>query len=386
MDSAVVNQSNDQAIYQATKDLFVGPKAKFRKPGPVRNSIKSYSKKNTLIRQYMTQYGAEAIHQTVLKLLSDGVYESTSIAAHRFPDLFEPSVAQTAARVMQEAEATRSEEVALENINQTEWSGGQGVLDWGEVTTSLHDTENTIIGSQVNSSSLFPVYLPFPKEHLLMEKLQKTLELACYEFGARALPDIMRRRGWDCPESTELSKWTELLKHEGLVELESTHKPLKELLHSIANIRHTAVHRLRTNSVGLERFLTDAEDFAGALGNAVYANAISQLRSNAESAFAELTKNKQFLQLRLEKTQAAIAKQRAELDRREQEAIDRVREEDEKYRMLAGESLEKALELMGDFKATTNGESAVLDGVDNGIKGIMDDKDDDMDEFTDCDE
>lgn len=86
--------------------------------------------------------------------------------------------------------------------------------------------------SQVNSSSLFPVYLPFPKEHLLMEKLQKTLELACYEFGARVLPDIMRKRGWDCPESVELSKWTEVLKREGVVELESTRKPLKELLHS----------------------------------------------------------------------------------------------------------------------------------------------------------
>lgn len=170
------------------------------------------------------------------------------------------------------------------------------------------------------------------------------------------------------------------------MELESTHKPLKELLHSIASIRHTAVHRLRTNSVGLERFLVDAEDLVGALGSTVYANAISQLRSNAKSTFAELAQNKQFLQLRLEKTQSAIAKQRAELDQREQKAIDGVREEDEKCRMLAGESLEKALELMGDFKATKNGGIAILDCADEGIKDIVDDMDNDMDEFTDCDE
>lgn len=139
MDPAVVNQLNDQAIYQATKDIFVGPKAKFRKPGPVRRSIESYSKKNTLVRQYVSQYGAEAIHQTVLKLLSDGVYESTLIAARRFPDLFEPSVAQATARDMLEAEATRSEEAALEDVIQTEWTGGQGMLDdWGEVAMSLH--------------------------------------------------------------------------------------------------------------------------------------------------------------------------------------------------------------------------------------------------------
>lgn len=65
--------------------------------------------------------------------------------------------------------------------------------------------------------------------------------------------------------------------------------------------------------------------------------------------------------------------------------MDRVREENEKYRVLAGERLEKALELIGDFEATTNGENAVLDGVD-GIEDIMDDNDEDIDEFADCDE
>ncbi|KAJ4137848.1 hypothetical protein NW754_001492 [Fusarium falciforme] len=65
--------------------------------------------------------------------------------------------------------------------------------------------------------------------------------------------------------------------------------------------------------------------------------------------------------------------------------MDYVREEDEKYRVLAGEGLEKALELMGDFKATMNGENAVLDGID-GIEDITGDDDDDMNEFEDCDE
>lgn len=138
MDSVVIAQLDDQAIYQATKDIFVGQKAKFRKLAPVRRSIESYSKKNILVRQYVTRYGAEAILQTVLKLLSDGVYESTLIACRRFPDLFEPSVAQTTARDMLEAEATRSEEAALDDIIQAEWADGQEVLDWGETTVGLH--------------------------------------------------------------------------------------------------------------------------------------------------------------------------------------------------------------------------------------------------------
>lgn len=43
--------------------------------------------------------------------------------------------------------------------------------------------------------------------------------------------------------------------------------------------------------------------------------------------------------------------------------------------LLAGERLEKALELIGDFEVTTNGENAALGGVD-----------DDMDELEDYDE
>lgn len=222
-----------------------------------------------------------------------------------------------------------------------------------------------------------------------MERLQKILELACYEFGARALPDIMRRRGWDCPELVELNKWTELLKREEVAALGDTRKPLEELLQSIANIRHTAVHRLRTNSVRLEQFLIDAEDLVGALGNPVYANVISQLRLHTESTIAELTQNKQLLQSQLETTRVVIAKQRAEIDQKEQEAINHVRGEDEKYQVLAGERLEKALELIGDFKGIKNGENAVLYGVNNSTNDIVDDMDsmdDDMDEFIDCNE
>ncbi|KAK7575365.1 hypothetical protein V3481_017327 [Fusarium oxysporum f. sp. vasinfectum] len=97
MDPAVIAELDDQIIYQATKDIFIGQKAKFRKLGPVKKSIGSHLWKGSLIRQLVTQYGADAIHQPVLKLLSDRVFESTSIASERFPDLFEPSTAQAAA-------------------------------------------------------------------------------------------------------------------------------------------------------------------------------------------------------------------------------------------------------------------------------------------------
>ncbi|EXL89922.1 hypothetical protein FOIG_16795 [Fusarium odoratissimum NRRL 54006] len=390
MDPAVIAELDDQIIYQATKDIFIGQKAKFRKLGPVKKSIGSHLRKGSLVQQLVTQYGADAIHQPVLKLLSDRVYESTSIASERFPDLFEPSTAQTAARSLLEAEATRSEQAALEGIIQTQWASSQGTLDCTGITTmALDDINNNITESETGDLSLFPVYLPFPIEHMLMEKLQKTLELACFDFGTRALPDIMRKRGWECPESVELNRWAELFGREGSMRGKIDKDLPKELLRSIASIRHTAVHRLRTNSAGLERFLTDAERLAGILGDTVYAKAISHLRSDAQSAFMELTQNKQFIQLQLEHSQEEIAKKRAELDQEEQEVLRCIAKEDEKYRMLAGDRLQNALERMEDKKIAVDREDAVFDGI-NGIETNIfyaDDSDVDYaDQFEDCDE
>jgi succinylglutamate desuccinylase len=163
----------------------------------------------------------------------------------------------------------------------------------------------------------------------------------------------------------------------------------KELLRSIASIRHTAIHRLRTNSTGLEQFLADAEELVGVLGDTVYAKAISHLRSDAQSTLMELTRNKQFIQLQLERAQGEIAKQRAKLDQEEQEVLRYIAKEDEKYRVLAGDRLKNALELIEDFKIATDREDTVLNGINgfetNAVYG--DDSDVDYaDQFEDYDE
>jgi hypothetical protein len=129
---------SDQKVYQATRDIFVGQKAKLRNIKPIRKSIDCQLRKGSLIRQLVTEYGADTIHQSALRLLSDRVYESMSVASGRFPDLFEPSAAQTAARNLLEAEATRSEHAALKGIIQTQCTDDQVALDQAEVRIVLH--------------------------------------------------------------------------------------------------------------------------------------------------------------------------------------------------------------------------------------------------------
>jgi hypothetical protein len=222
-----------------------------------------------------------------------------------------------------------------------------------------------------------------------MEKIQKTLELACYQFGSRALPNVMQKQGWDCPESVELSKWAKLFGRKGNLIWEGSGKPSKELLQSIAAIRHTAVHRLRTNSAGLEQFLADAESLARVLGDDTFTQAISQLRLDTQATLTELIQNKQFIQLQLEKAQEEIARQRAELDQKEQRILRHMASEDRKYRDLAGERLERALDLMGDLKVASNGQGAVLESVDAIEDDPLSDDDSDIDheeQFEDCSE
>ncbi|KAF6515581.1 hypothetical protein HZS61_004322 [Fusarium oxysporum f. sp. conglutinans] len=144
-----------------------------------------------------------------------------------------------------------------------------------------------------------------------------------------------------------------------------------------------------TKDIFIERFLTDAERLTGILGDTVYAKAISHLRSDAQSALMELTRNKQFIQLQLERAQEEIAKKRAKLDKEEQEVLACIAKEDKKYRMLAGDRLQNALELMEDLKIAMDREDGVLDGIDGIETNVFyaDDSDVDYaDQFEDCDE
>ncbi|UZP36740.1 hypothetical protein NXS19_004556 [Fusarium pseudograminearum] len=151
MDPVATDQLNDQDIYQATKDIFVGQKAKFRKLAPVQKSIESCSRRDNTLRQFVDLYGVEAICQVVLRLLSGGVYESMLTASRRFPDLFNPSAVQSEARDILEAEAVRNEQTALEGIAQSQLADNKGAFDCAGVMVALLDSGDGIPNGQANS-------------------------------------------------------------------------------------------------------------------------------------------------------------------------------------------------------------------------------------------
>ncbi|KAF5566728.1 hypothetical protein FPHYL_3670 [Fusarium phyllophilum] len=387
MGPVIGTQLDERVIYQATKHVFVGKYAKIRELRVVWQSINNNLLVGNPVQQVVTDHGYDAVAEAVLKLLVERVYESAAIASQRFPDLSEPSSVQTAVSTPVEAEASRTEHVTLEGVKLANSDNSQETGHTEEDTKPVQDASdgNACDIAGISLSSL--VYLPFPTEHLLMEKLQKVLEAACYEYGVRELSSIMQDRHWDCPEAVELSQWADLLGNQGNLKRQGNKKSHKRFLQSIAQIRHTAVHRLRTDSKGLQRFLADAEDLARALGDDLCTEAISKLRLDTQSTITELAQNKQSIQLQLDQAKEEIEKRRAELNRQEQENLRHMEREDKRYCALAGEKLQRALDLLGNFAVARETGDALLNGMGADGDSVSDDSNlDHAEHFEDCSE
>ncbi|KAF5569856.1 hypothetical protein FPANT_13852 [Fusarium pseudoanthophilum] len=386
IDLVIGTQLNEGVIYKATRDIFKHLYAEMRDRGVVNSMITNHSRTGTLLRQIVNQHGFEAVSHAVWKLLSDRVYESTTIARQRFPDLFEPPTSQKAVKAPTEGEVATNEQTAVNGIDKVIPGETQDIRESQEYPVIVHvpsdSTASDILGP--GSSGPFPVRLPFPTEHLLMEKLQRTLELACYQYGVRELQSTLEDREWDCPEAVELNHWAELLGHDGNLQWQGNSKTLKELLRSIAQIRHTTVHRIRTDSTGLQQFLADAEEFVRALGIDIYTEAISKLRLDTQSAITELAQHKQSLQEQLDEAQEEIAKRRAELDQQEEENLRFMERENKRYCALAGGKLQRTLNLIGSFAVAPE----MGDAVPNGDRDpVSDDSNlDNAEDFEDCSE
>jgi hypothetical protein len=195
--------------------------------------------------------------------------------------------------------------------------------------------------------SLYPVYLPFSTQHRLLARVQTILEVACYKFASKHTPTILEREGWSCPESVELNRWPKiLLTHREEFNQRSVDeigKPLLDLFNSIAQLRHTAVHRLRLTANRTLQFVVDAEALVKLLRDDITLDVVASMRRHLQACIGEMERNKDLLELSMATTKAQFAAKRQELERQEREALENTVSEDKEYTVLAGRSLEKAL-------------------------------------------
>ena len=164
------------------------------------------------------------------------------------------------------------------------------------------------------------------------------------------MKSIVEKEGWDCPELVELNVWARtFLVNQDIFQsgdLENLGQPFSELTSSTSHLRHTAVHRLRINANGLERFLADAEALAQLLHDDYCTRSLARLRRETQISIDELKRNKDLLESRVNSKLKQISDQRLELDRLEQSAVDEMMKADQEYHLLAGSNLDQAISLM----------------------------------------
>lgn len=197
--------------------------------------------------------------------------------------------------------------------------------------------------------SLYPVYLPLPAQHKLLVTVQQALERACYSFAVTSLPELIaEHEEWDCAEAVELNIWARILAARlnifAQADVDEAGKPLDQLFDSIAQLRHTAVHRLRVSATRLDTFLTDAGSLATLLHDERCKQQVSRLRHDMYLVVEDIKRNKDLLESQLAAKMRQIAAQRMELDRLEHSVTTDMLREDHEYLQYAGTMLTQAID------------------------------------------
>ncbi|KAI0912220.1 hypothetical protein F4823DRAFT_582210 [Ustulina deusta] len=335
------NLPDEEVVYLALRNVFEGRKATVRQLKVVRKLIIDAAQQDAGVSDLVNAYGIQAISSVARTLLSDGSFESTLKAGIRFADVVDVSPAQGADRGAFGAKAAINGANAIAGATRGGSENSQDFIsqvdDSGTESFDTCDNSNSSISKRRRSSlrSRSSVCFPLRTQDRILTHVQRLLEKACFDFGRRAMPEVLETRQWDCPEAAELNKWVPELRLRqgelfgGLGEIAQPHD---QLLRSLADLRHTAVHRVRINARSLELFLLNAEKFTALLGDATRREMLAKLRLNAREVIGKLECNKRVLGLR-----------RAELDRVRAMGIAGLEREESEYQASAVESLEEAL-------------------------------------------
>ena len=194
---------------------------------------------------------------------------------------------------------------------------------------------------------LSPVFLPFKTQHYVFTKIQAALEKACFEFGHQKMPKVMEKNRWDHPEAMELTAWVaeaRILPSLFLARQTQTGISILKVLTAVANIRHTAVHRVRITGKEVEVCLLDAERLATLLDDSTCYETVSFVRRRVRETMKEIELNNQLLVSRLEATRNEISVKISELGGRlEREVTAKTAQLGAQHQLYVGMKMEQAI-------------------------------------------
>ncbi|KAF3925677.1 hypothetical protein ABW21_db0209372 [Orbilia brochopaga] len=379
------------AIYSEFHDIFRGDKAAYRKPKTILRTFEDNKDLKTRLNHFCSSSGIpqSLVIDTIRHLLEEEVFASQIKAKLRFPHLFQLSAGSLRKKEKWESEAAMSEagaivqslqgnkidgfdppeseepkEILVKRKKSVEkkpqislfapppsevshpdpFEGGTTSLSptatahTPAVTQKEPDTgpnvEEAIDTIESKLPNLFPVYLPYPVQHKLTTEAQRILEHICYDFVKKWLPEKTATEQFANPENAELPMWARLIKKK-LKELAANSynksalgpDSIAKVVGVIENLRHTAVHRLKTHSKGLEDMLSKAVIFAVFLKDE-RAEKLRRLLNKAMELSSALENEKILLHNKLKQELEEIEEARQVLRQKEELALKRILEDD----------------------------------------------------------
>lgn len=127
------NYPDERVVYLALINVFKGSDAAIRQPKSIRKFI--LKNQNQLdVADLIKAHDIDIVCNTARTLLTEKIFQSTREAKIRFPEVFDVSPAQSAAREASEVEAARNEAHAIEDARQGNTKNIQNVthLESGE--------------------------------------------------------------------------------------------------------------------------------------------------------------------------------------------------------------------------------------------------------------
>ena len=362
---------NEERVFLTYRAVFEGQNAQIRQQKAILKIINKHGKSaQTLLKSLGEKY----VIGTLKSLLERKVFQSELEAKLAFPDLFKTSLAQDVQHNASEADAARSEVEALEDVASLMGDADDVSEIANEIPSVPHPASRSIpllpryplrsstavsvqpLTNGIEIPSLYPVYIPFKTQHLVLNKTQQLLEECCYDFSTQWMPELLKQRRWDCPEAIELNKWTHSVVNRldklpqscSSAFADDSRSSVASCLISINKLRHSAVHRLPTTAKGISEMIHSAIRFARVLRDSAREQQLTKLDYELQGKFRALALNKNYLETKLERELQEIARQRRELDNKEKEAVVMISREDEDHQSLIASLLSNSVQQIFD--------------------------------------
>ncbi|OAQ58079.1 hypothetical protein VFPPC_11393 [Pochonia chlamydosporia 170] len=331
-----------ERVYVALRHVFVGKNAKLRKKKPIRKLVNSYlsTPEGNTLKDIVEAHGVSKLVAISRTLIVEGIFESACLASQRFPEWFSAISATVTipntkdARNNSPGPTEGGVVVRCQRCGRVPGIGGtiqaklpcnlDGIAN-GKSPCTIQ-IQSKIVADDANESgvSTFTIRLPFEAQHELMVHLQRVMEQVCFDFAKQALPDLLGKRRWACAMAVELHLWKDVLlqQRESLpAGYELSTASLEPLLQTMAFIRHVAVVRIDISATQLQKCMEEAVELTEALGQMRFLSALRSLQKQINSEILGLRKEEELQRHLLDLERSTIANERADLDVREERAI-----------------------------------------------------------------